>query len=792
MKDFTNSVNMSMENIYTVIKGESQPDTNIILITIDANDISRIGPWPIKRSYYALLVKSFSELGVKKIGLEIFLSTRLESQAIYDNLLTKEIDKTGNVVLSSVAGEIEFKDNSFQTDSLSFPTPELLNNKIPTGHLNFIDNNGIYIPLTIRAFGHVEKAFCYQLYNKNKNINKYNELKLNFVSSWKRFKHYSMLEFYKLFRENNPSLASFKSKIVIIGVTDQQIASTIETPFDDFMPGVALHAFALDNLEYNRSLNFSFINDSIIFSLIIFLAIALFVKDERKQLKINSLVFLIFLISSYLLLTFFYVEVSYAFFVFPFIILFAIQSFNLYFQREAELVGSLNETEVLKNLLNRKEIELTHLQKELNVGNKASSEIILNKIKSLKSDIAKLKDKEDDKVESENLITSETKNFHGIVYKSKIIDKVISLINKVAPENATVLILGESGTGKELTAKAIHALSKRNAANFVAVNCGALSDNLLESELFGHIKGAFTGAVADKIGRFEAADKGTIFLDEIAETSENFQVKLLRIIQSGDFEKVGSSKTSHVDVRIIAATNKNLEMQVKGKKFREDLFYRLNVFKIELPPLRERKEDIEFLAHHFLNNNEIKLKISKAAVDALNSYEWKGNVRELEAVTKRAVIFAKSANREIIQLVDLPDEIVKNIKLNFEDVVMESLRNKKFSHSSINETTSEIGNISRTVISENFRGYAFKIYVESNFDIESTVKIISTEESQEVNERVKAKLQTFLRNIERDIKSLDNKGFDFVKIKLNSKYKNLPQKFHIYLDEVIRKFLEGN
>jgi DNA-binding NtrC family response regulator/CHASE2 domain-containing sensor protein len=782
---------VGVENIYIAIKGESQPDTNIVLITIDGNDISQIGPWPIKRSYYALLVQSLTKLGVNKIGLEVFLSTRFESQAIYDNLLTKEIDKAKNVVLSSVAGEIKYKNNLFQTDSLSFPTPKLLDSEIPTGHLNFIDNNGIYIPLTIRAFGQNEKAFCYQLYGKNKKFNTNDELKLNFVSSWKKFKHYTLLQFYRLINKKDPSLADFKNKIVIIGVTDQQIASTIETPFDDFMPGVALHAFALDNLENNRSLNFSFINDSAILSIIIFLAIVLFINDEKKLFKINLVLFLLYIICSYLLLAVFHVEASYAFFVFPCIVLLIIQSFNLYSEREAALAGSLNEAEALRNLLNKKEFELTHLQKELDVGDKASSEIILSKIKSLKSDIEKLKDKEDDKVESEELGNNEIKNFHEIVYKSRVMEKVVGLINKVAPENANVLILGESGTGKELAAKAIHSLSKRNTANFIAVNCGALSDNLLESELFGHVKGAFTGAVADKIGRFEAADKGTIFLDEIAETTENFQVKLLRVIQSGDFEKVGSSKTSHTDVRIIAATNKNLETQIKEKKFREDLFYRLNVFKIELPLLRERKEDIEVLVHHFLNNEENHLKISKAAVDALNNYEWKGNIRELEGVIKRAVIFAKSANREIIRLADLPEEIVKNIKLNFEDIVIESLRNKKFSHSSINETANEIGNVSRTVISENFRGYAFKIYLENDFDIEKTVKLISSDDEVEVNERVKAKLQTFLKNIEKDLNRLDYKDFELIKDELSSKYKNLPQKFHIYLDEIIKKFLEG-
>ena len=340
-----------------------------------------------------------------------------------------------------------------------------------------------------------------------------------------------------------------------------------------------------------------------------------------------------------------------------------------------------------------------------------------------------------------------------------------------------------------MVANAIHAISSRKNKNFVAVNCGALSDTLLESELFGHVKGAFTGAVSDKIGRFEAADKGTIFLDEIAETSENFQVKLLRVIQSGNFEKVGSSKTRHADVRIIAATNKQPDKLVKEKKFREDLYYRLNVIKIELPPLRERKEDVEILTGHFLKKENSGITLSKAAADALNRYEWKGNVRELEAVIKRAVIFANAAGRSMIQLADLTDEIVKGSKYNFEDLVIESLRNKGFSRSSIIETSKELGNVSRTLISENFRGYALKCFVENNFDTEKSVDIISASGDDRVKEKVRSKLLTFLKNIETDINKLDSKNFEEVKTELNSKYKNLPHKFHFFLDEIIKREL---
>ena len=451
-----------------------------------------------------------------------------------------------------------------------------------------------------------------------------------------------------------------------------------------------------------------------------------------------------------------------------------------------------SEKELLNNLLSQKENELLQLQKELNIGEKNGTESLLEKIRTIKSDIHKLKEKEEDEKVAIISDKNEVNNFFGIIYRSNVMSHIIDLIKRTAPEEASILILGESGTGKELAAKAIHQLSKRKDGNFVAVNCGALSETLLESELFGHVKGAFTGAVSDKIGRFEAANKGTIFLDEIAETSENFQVKLLRVLQTGDFEKVGSSKSFHTDVRIITATNKNIEVAVREKNFRKDLYYRLNVIKIELPPLRERIEDIEIIAQHFLSNENKDLQFSKAAIDALNNNQWNGNIRELEGVIKRAAIFAKSSGRKLIQITDLPEEIVKNLKFNFEDLVLESLRNKEFSHSSVNETAKELGNVNRNLISENFRGISFRIYVENNFDFDKTVKIIAGTENEDLILKVRNKLKTFLNNVEKDTINLQDISIEEIKIRYNSKFKNLPQKFHFYLEEIIKNFVNNS
>ena len=255
--------------------------------------------------------------------------------------------------------------------------------------------------------------------------------------------------------------------------------------------------------------------------------------------------------------------------------------------------------------------------------------------------------------------------FGNFIGKSKPMRDVFEMIRKVAPSNATVLIEGESGTGKELVAKSIHFNSPRRDKSFIAVNCSALAESLLESELFGHEKGAFTGAVARKKGRFELADHGTLFLDEIGELSQNLQIKLLRVLQERTFELVGGTRSITADIRVIAATNKTLKEEMISGRFREDLFYRLNVVRIGLPPLKQRKEDIRLLVNHFIDKYapERKVDIPVKGVDQevdrlFFNYSWPGNVRELENLIERVMILSPN---DTIQVADLPMYFKDNV-----------------------------------------------------------------------------------------------------------------------------------
>ena len=282
----------------------------------------------------------------------------------------------------------------------------------------------------------------------------------------------------------------------------------------------------------------------------------------------------------------------------------------------------------------------------------------------------------------------------GIIGSSEAMETVYQLTRKVASSNASVLLLGETGTGKELIATAIHRLSDRGSGPFVKVNCGALSDSLLESELFGHVRGSFTGAIANRTGRFEAAHTGTIFLDEINSTTSVLQVKLLRVLQEREFERVGDTQTIEVDTRVIAASNCDLLEEVRAGRFREDLYWRLNVVPIEIPPLRMRREDIAELVAYFLHhysevNNRHVVHLQQEALETLQNYGWPGNVRELQNYVERAVVMAESdeMTREL-----LPQAVFEEKPLTSQRsgaVTMDSLAQEVVQHGLTSAETDE-------------------------------------------------------------------------------------------------------
>jgi transcriptional regulator with GAF, ATPase, and Fis domain len=367
----------------------------------------------------------------------------------------------------------------------------------------------------------------------------------------------------------------------------------------------------------------------------------------------------------------------------------------------------------------------------------------------------------------------------------------VEFVGKIAPSDAPLLILGESGTGKELIARAVHRKSPRAKGAFVAVNCGALSESLLESELFGHEKGAFTGAVKDRLGRFELADGGTIFLDEIGEVSEGFQLKLLRVLQEGEFERVGGTSTIRTNVRVLAATNKDLRDLVKRKGFREDLFYRLNVLSVALPPLRERHGDIPLLVEHFLRHEGGDVRVSRNVMEALQGFAWPGNIRELESAIKRGVLMSRAEKRSMMVIRDLSDEISAAVRSSspVEEQVLESLREKAFSRSSVTDTADELGGLNRGTVAEYLRGECLRAFVDAGFDTEKAVRRVSRSSDDAVNDRVRKKFDDYLESIAEAVDP--SRTWDENRSSLRVKTKNLPQKYHRYLEQSAEACFRG-
>jgi len=316
--------------------------------------------------------------------------------------------------------------------------------------------------------------------------------------------------------------------------------------------------------------------------------------------------------------------------------------------------------------------------------------------------------------------------FPGIVGQNAAFRAVLQLVQMVAATDSTVLLLGETGTGKELIARAIHSRSHRAGRPFVKLNCAAIPSALLESELFGHERGAFTGAIAQKSGRLELADQGSLFLDEIGDIPLELQPKLLRVLQERELERLGSTRTKKVDVRIVAATHRNLKRMILDKKFRTDLYYRLNVFPISIPPLRERPEDIPLLVWHFVRQfarkmNKIVERISPETMDALSRYTWPGNVRELQNVIERSVILYQKQNlsirkswlsRESFQVVPAPQLLLRRSALEDREIIGAALAEAKGRISGPSGAAAKLGippsTLESKIRSMNINKYSFK------------------------------------------------------------------------------------
>ncbi len=825
------------------VRGESQLDSSIVILYLSGDDIASLGGIPLKRSYYALILDVLHQLGAKAVGVDVAFTEPDLEHPEYDEILASVVQKSGNVVVGGYfrtlhAGDSKESDSSGLPAGFTYrsnlpmpfprggrlerPFPQLLNSAAGFGHTTLFEPGEI--PLFVRTGEGFVPALSLELLRVALGAGRSDvtidageavigsgnsavsiplsgtgSIIPNFAGGNNSLNLISTVDFLKAYDEGeghgtgHEELERVKGKIVLLGIIAGGRSSFISTPFSSQFPSIGLHATVIHD-----ALHGSFLRTlphwlSYLLAFIIGCVCILFMHMGRQLYGILGVVSLLVLLVAASLVGF-----SAGSLIIPivpslFCALCVTAALVLYRHKQVE-----DEKARVDRLLHDKESRLKELELELTGVRQRHEETrsanLVAEIDSYQREIARLRTHAGDlQPHSEPPAAGEAaQNFAGIVYNpAGPMEEIIIFLKKISANDANVLVLGESGTGKELVARAIHAHSPRSEKPFVAVNCGALTETLLESELFGHERGAFTGALKERQGRFELADGGTIFLDEIAETSEAFQVKLLRVLQDGSFERVGGTRTMKVNVRVIAATNRDLRRAVSDKHFREDLYYRLNVFSINLPPLREREKDIPLLIGYFMEREAPGMNCSTVVVEVLCRHKWKGNVRELQSVIKRAAILAASENRQMIRIKDLPEEIASTAAsaVDIERQIIDSLRGKQFSRNAISETADELGGFNRGTVTEYLRGFSFKTFAELRWDIPATVAAISASDEPGVRGRVEKKLIEYLGNaVDAADRSLSAEAIIEAS---RSKYKNLPQRYHPFLDEILRAYSRG-
>ncbi|MFC1723983.1 sigma 54-interacting transcriptional regulator [candidate division KSB1 bacterium] len=844
---FLQKLELSSYDLKFLLRGEEELDDRIVVIYLDNEDIKSLGGWPLTKNYYALLVGELENLEPLSIGFSILLEKESFDFPEYDIFFVETIKQYDNIfsvfyfndithekleepVINIVEPSLNIFAESFAFGQIFNPPEQKFAESFSgLGFTNLItDIDGKVRKLNLFAEYAGKKYPSFPLctaghvLKKETGSNEFhfdnNKLRIgnitvdniedgigivNFKSSTNSVTKYSFLEIWDII--NNGDTGSLKNKIFLISVIAEGKSIPQSFPLENNSTFSIVFANVIDNIIKNDFLTDIGFILSWLFSIIIaLLMLFMIIRFPGAKGILFGLSFfgLFFLVNIGVLFFDIYME-----FVPGFLLNIAafLAGISFLFSEEKVKREHLEEAkDEIEISLAEKENILKDLQKELiKIEKEKEDSVIKNEIiekihvyreeiNNLKS---RIKDEEIIKVsEPEEL---KEQKYPGIIYNpAGKMEAILDLAEKIANENIPVLISGDSGTGKELIARTIHNISKKKDNPFIAVNCGALTETLLESELFGHQKGAFTGAVSDKKGRFELADGGTLFLDEITETSLAFQVKLLRILQEGEFERVGGEVTKKVDVRVITATNKDIKSVVNEGEFREDLYFRINAFNIKIPPLKERLEDLDILIKYFISREGFKdIGISKLAFDSLKNYGWPGNVRELENSIKRALIFANSENRNVIKISDLPEEIQKSVhehsktKDNLPDIMLEKLREEGFGYGSVSRTADQIGGMNRGTVSEYFRGMCFEAFVNSNLDVDLTAVSISDSSDSKILENVKKKMNEFLNNAVELVDINDSLKINLERSK--PKYTNLPKIYHEYLNKIIEAYLNN-
>jgi transcriptional regulator with GAF, ATPase, and Fis domain/CHASE2 domain-containing sensor protein len=801
------------------IRGERKLSDRYELVYIGPEDIKTMGGWPITRDYYGYLTHILQQSGARAVGFDVLFESPDKLYPEYDQALADFIQTSQRVCLPMAFSEIKYgQDRQWHGQDATFPFHSLKKAAKAIGFSNLGEQTVVHsLPLVVQ---YQDSAFyslgfqlaCLYLHSAippavkenpiqyagklSLSLTRDNCLLLNHFGGIDKIRSMSLTRMLQMW-QNSPDSLDLKDRLVLVAVTAPGLASLKMTPFSPAFPASLLHLTAAENIierSYLRPV-------PLIISLAILSILGCCLYLAQKRLSMQHFVLTCAGLFALYSLTAMLVFVS-GHFILP--LLYPLMLVGLYaasvvistarqHRGQQQVAHSLLHSQIEYKTAELEEAEnkLSRLQEQLAQEKQISSshqQLLQEKMESAMELEKQLQDllaysaprQTKTRFHETDVVHSDTSPFIP----------VLELAHKVSQDTIPVLITGETGTGKEMVAQFIHNAGPRRKGPFVAVNCGALPDTLLESELFGHEKGSFTGATAQRKGRFELANGGTIFLDEVTETSQAFQAKLLRVVQEGILERVGGERPIRVDVRIIAATNKNIKEYVTDGRFREDLYYRLNGFPIFLPPLRQRSKDIPLLAHHLLKKHGFgdALSFSDHVMDLLCTYPWPGNVRELENTVRRAAILAQSDDRRLIQAMDLSSELSGQDRHSLstgykpvEDQILEMMRRLEFSHSAIHQTAKALGNRDRGTITEYVRGTCFEYLVKNDFDLAQTAKALAASANQETIQRVEKRVTEYLNNIKSHLGDLKNQPDKTA----HPAFKGLPKKYHTSLIRII-------
>ncbi len=817
------------------MRGSRTLSDKILFVFIGPEDVRELGGWPITRDYYGYLIHILRHSGARAIGLDVLFDKSGTLYPEYDAALADFVGSAGNVclpmVFSSLAAEAESASvagTKISGVSPVFPFNTLRKEAAGCGFSNLGPDTRLHsVPIAVSendtlrlSFGAEIARIYLHKYGKPRiekdallladsngesvkiPLTREGGFLLNHFGGTDDVRKIGLIDLLQMY-ESNPDSLHLQDKAVIVGVTLPGVSSTAATPLSDLLPASLIHAAVAENIITGSILRrTSAAPNAIILAGLVLIFLLLW---RYLPQRINALLFPI------LILTYWIVSVilfSRAHIIpgllYPTAAMLLTGIWLFLRQGQLQRLELRNRRLLLEGNISEKETQLKEVQ-----ANFAAIQSQLADSGEQSGQVQKLAE---ERLQTIHQLESEIRDLQSYTGGGEIsipadfpeiirspqsnMNRVLEIVQRIREDDIPVLILGETGTGKEVIAREIHHNSRRHMKPFVAINCGALAENLLESELFGHEKGSFTGAHMRRRGRFELADGGTIFLDEITETTPAFQARLLRVLQEGVFERLGGEQTLRVDVRIIAATNRDLQKELELGRFRADLYYRLNGLRISLPSLRERKEDIPLLAQHFLRKYESGniAELSNQAMEVLKNYDWPGNVRELENGIRRAAIMARGEERKMIRIKDLPAEIVQqqfspqaeSPYLPLETRILEMLQAQQFSHASITATAKALGNRDRGTITEYLRGICFETLAANDFDIERSARIIASSDDEKVIQRVCKKIEVYLSNLKPLPGKQELENFLAGQPAALPQFKNLPQKYHRALIEVIR------